>query len=192
MDEPSAQLLIAAGGFAATLLGVVITQYFNSRGEARRRTHETKSRWHEENYRVCAAIVTKATAVERSLYSAAALLDDAEREPRIPGTKSILLAPPEGIDGVFDGITRDIIVEAVEEGFKAMDEIDDLVGELAIIGTPEQAAAARTLGERMIDAIGCLEMFARPSDAYPEILAIREARESFAEATRGNLLATAR
>jgi len=173
----------------ATLLGVLITQTFNSRGETRRRRHEASSRWHDENYRVCAAIVTKATAVERSLYSAASMLDDSEREPRMPGTKSILLSPKEGIEGVFDGITREILVEAVEDGFKVLDELDDLTGELAIIGTPEQAATARLLAEQLLDAVGCLETFAQSSLAYAEVLAIRDARESFAEAARDNLLA---
>lgn len=191
MDQQTAQILVAGAGFAATLLGVVITQSFNSRGETRRRKHEAKSRWHEENYRVCAAIVTKATAVERILYSAAAVLDDSKREPRMPGTKSILLSPKQGIEGVFDRITREIIVEAVEDGFKVLDEMDDLTGELAIIGTPEQAATARLLTDQILDAVGSLEMFAHPSDAYAEILAIRGAKESFAEAARDNLLAAA-
>lgn len=124
----------------ATLLGVLITQTFKSVGETRRRRHEANSRWHVENYRVRAAIVTKATAVERSLYSAASMLDDSEREPRMPGTKSIMLSPKEGIEGLFDRITRAILVEAVEDGFKVLDELDDLTGELAIIDIPEQAA----------------------------------------------------
>lgn len=143
----------------------------------------------DENYRVCAAIVTKATAVERSLYSAASMLDDSERKPRMPGTKSILLSPKEGIEGLFDSITREILVEAVEDGFKVLDELDDLTGELAIIGTPEQAATARLLAEQLLDAVGCLEMFAQSSLAYAEVLAMRDARESFAEAARDNLLA---
>lgn len=32
MDQQTAQLLVAGGGFVATLLGVLITQTFNSRG----------------------------------------------------------------------------------------------------------------------------------------------------------------
>lgn len=191
MDQQTAQIMVAGTGFVATLLGIVITQSFNSRGETRRRKHEAKSRWHEENYRVCAAIVTKATAVERSLYNAAAMLDDSEREPRMPGTKSILLSPEQGIEGVFDSITREIIVEAVEGGFKVLDEMDDLTGELAIIGTPEQAATARLLTEQILDAVGSMEMFSHPSDAYEEILAIRDVMESFATAARDNLLTAA-
>lgn len=192
MDQQTAQILVAGGGFVATLLGVVITQAFNNRGETRRRRHEASSRWHEENYRVCATIITKATAVERNLYNAAAMLDDKEREPRLPGTKSILLSPEKGINGVFDSITRAILIEAVEDGFNVLSELEGLIGELAIIGTSEQASAAGRLAGQILKAVGCLEAFAQSSRAYAEILAIRVARESFADAARENLLAASK
>lgn len=192
MDHQTAQIAIAGSGLVATLLGIIITQLFNSRGERRRRVHEATSRWHEENYRVCAAIVTKATGVERDLYNAAAMLDDQERKPRMPGTKSVLLSPEEGIDGVFDGITREIIVEAVEHGFEVLDELDSLTGELAIIGTAEQIEAARLLADQILGAVGSLEIFAMSSDAYERILAIREAKESFSESSRNYLMMLAR
>lgn len=192
MDHQTAQIAIAGSGLVATLLGIIITQLFNSRGERRRRVHEATSRWHEENYRVCAAIVTKATGVERDLYNAAAMLDDQERKPRMPGTKSVLLSSEEGIDGVFDGITREIIVEAVEHGFEVLDELDSLTGELAIIGTAEQIEAARLLADQILGAVGSLEIFAMSSDAYERILAIREAKESFSESSRNYLMMLAR
>lgn len=192
MDHQTAQIAIAGSGLVATLLGIIITQLFNSRGERRRRVHEATSRWHEENYRVCAAIVTKATGVERDLYNAAAMLDDQERKPRMPGTKSVLLSSEEGIDGVFDGITREIIVEAVEHGFEVLDELDSLTRELAIIGTAEQIEAARLLADQILGAVGSLEIFAMSSDAYERILAIREAKESFSESSRNYLMMLAR
>lgn len=192
MDHQTAQIAIAGSGLVATLLGIIITQLFNSRGERRRRVHEATSRWHEENYRVCAAIVTKATGVERDLYNAAAMLDDQERKPRMPGTKSVVLSPEEGIDGVFDGITREIIVEAVEHGFEILDELDSLTGELAIIGTAEQVEAARLLADQILGAVGSLEIFAMSSDAYEQILAIRKAKESFSESSRNYLMMLAR
>lgn len=65
-----------------------------------------------------------------------------------------------------------------------------LGAELAIIGSPEQAAAADELGDRILSAIGSLEMFARYPDASEEIYATRHARDSFAEASRTSLLAT--
>lgn len=189
MDQPTVQLLTATLGFAATLGGVLITQHFNRRGEAARRRYEAQSRWHEENYRVCSAIVTKATAVERRLHSAASMLDDEEREPRMPGTKTILLSPEGGIEGLFDAVTREILVEAIEDGFKILDEIEDLAGELAIVGTPKQATASRRLGDQILDAVGAMEAFAQFSDTYDEILAIGHAREAFANAARSSLVA---
>lgn len=188
MDQPTVQLLTAALGLAATLGGVLITQHFNGRTETARRRYEAQSRWHEENYRVCSAIVTKATAVERNLYNGAAMLDDVEREPRMPGTKSILLSPEDGIDGLFDAVTREILVEAIEDGFKVLAEIEDLAGELAIVGTTEQAAACRRLGDQILDAVGAMEAFAPFSDTYDEILAIGHAREAFADAARSSLV----
>lgn len=189
MDQPTVQLLTATLGFAATLGGVLITQHFNRRGDAARRQYEAQSRWHEENYRVCSAIVTKATAVERRLHNAASMLDNEEREPRMPGTKTILLAPEGGIEGLFDAVTREILVEAIEDGFKVLDEIEDLAGELAIVGTPEQAAASRRLGDQILDAVGAMEAFAQFSDTYDEILEIGRAREAFANAARSSLVA---
>ena len=188
MDQSTVQLITAIAGFAATLGGVLITQYFNRRSESSRRRYETESRWHEENYRVSASIVTKATAIERSLYSAASVLDDEEREPRMPGCKTILLSPEDGIDGLFDEVIREILVEAVEDGFTVIEEIDDLAGELEIIGSPEQTVATRLLTDQILDAVGELEMFTRSSDAYLAILAIREARAAFADASRRSLV----
>ena len=100
----------------------------------------------------------------------------------MPGEKSVLFSPKEGIEGLFDSVAREILVEAIEEGFNVLDEIDDLRGELAIVGSPNQTAAADELGGRILDATGSLEMFARYSDTSEEIYAIRYARESFAEA----------
>lgn len=190
MDQQTIQFLTAAAGFAATLGGIVITQIFNRKGENARRRHEAQSRSHDDNYRVCSAIVTKAVAIERKLHSAASFLDDDKRVPRMPGEKSVLFTPKEGIDGLFDSVAREILVEAIEEGFKVLDEIDDLRGELAIVGSPEQAAAADELGGRILDATGSLEIFARYSDASDEIYAIRYARGAFAEAARASLLVT--
>lgn len=190
MDQQTIQLLTATAGFVATLGGVVITQVFNRKGENSRRKHEAQSRSHSDNYRVCSAIVTKAVAIERKLHSAASFLDNDERDPRMPGEKSVLLSPQDGIDGLFDSVAREVLVEAIEEGFKVMEEIDDLRGELAIIGSPEQATSAEELGDQILEATGALEIFARYSDAEKEIYAIRDARDSFAEAARASLLAT--
>jgi hypothetical protein len=190
MDQQTIQLLTATAGLLATLGGVAVTQVFNRRGENVRRKYEARSRSHADNYRVSAAIVTKAVAIERTLHSAASFLDDDERDPRIPGSKSILFAPEEGVDGLFDSVAREILVEAIEDGFKVIDEMDDLRGELAILGSPEQTEAADELGDRILEAIGSLEMFAKYSVAWEEIHAIRHGRDSFAEAARTSLLAT--
>ncbi|MGC0236845.1 hypothetical protein [Arthrobacter sp. SD76] len=188
MDQPTMQLLTAAAGFAATLGAVFITQRYNRLSESARRSYEAESRWHDENYRVSAAIVTKAAAIERKLYNAAALLDDEEREPRMPGIKSVLLAPEGGIEGVIDELKREILVEAVEEGFAAVEELENLMGELAIIGSHAQEAACRRLTDELIEAVGTLEMFSRASDCYAQIAALVDARFAFADASRDNLV----
>ncbi|WP_406633627.1 hypothetical protein [Pseudarthrobacter quantipunctorum] len=56
------------------------------------------------------------------------MLDDQEREPRMPGAKTVLLTHEDGIEGLFDSITREILVEAIEDGFKVLDEIEDMRG----------------------------------------------------------------
>lgn len=189
MDQPTVQLLTAMAGFTATLGGILITQHFNRRSESARRRYEAQSRWHEENYRVSAAIVTKVAAIERSLLGPAAMLDNEERDPRMPGTNAIELTPKEGIEGLFDATTREVLVTAVEDGLKDLDEIEDLAGQLEIMGSPEQAAAGLLLVDQIHGAVTALEMFEVRWRVYQEISAIRDAREAFADACRRNLVA---
>lgn len=187
MDAQASQIAIAVAGFIATLLGVCITQLFNSRNEKRRREHEMATRWHDENYRVSSEIATKALATYRNLYDAAVFLDDDEREPRIPGYKSILLSPSEGIPGVIDATDREILVEGIEQGIKHLEELDSLAGELAIIGNPNQVAVAKKLRDQVLDAVGTLDSFERSSLAYSEVIAISTLQEQFSDAARDAL-----
>lgn len=117
------------------------------------------------------------------------MLDNEERDPRLPGSNTILLSPKEGIEGLFDGTTIAILVKTVEEGSKDLVEIEDLAGELGIMGSPEQAAACRLLVDQIHGAVTAPEMFEVRWRVYQEMSAIRDAREAFADASRRNFVA---
>ena len=67
------------------------------------------------------------------------------------------MTPEDGITGVFDKLTRTILVEAIEDSFLALDTLEILVAESTLIGTPQESMAARALHESLWDAAGMLE-----------------------------------
>lgn len=191
MDAQASQMAIALAGFIATLLGVCITQIFNSRNENRRRAHESATRWHDENYRVSSEMATKAMAAYRNLYHTATFLDDNERDPRIPGYLSIQPTPSEGVPGIIDEIGREILVEGIEKAYEHLEELDALAGELAIIGSPSQISVSEKLRDQLLDAIGAVERFEKSSHAYEEIIAVSTLQEQFSDSSRHALSGSA-
>ena len=77
-------------------------------------------------------------SVERQLWSACSHLDREARAERLPGHTSILLTPPAGVAPVLDGLTREIVVDAVEDAFEALEELELLAAEVALTGTSSE------------------------------------------------------
>ncbi len=187
MDASTVQLITASVGVAGTLAAAVLTQMLARRAESDRRASEDRARWLQERLRANSQFLSDAIALERDIWSAASHLDSQSRDERMPGYKTILLTPEEGLPDIFDELTRTILVEAIEGAYSRLDSMELLVAQVALIGTPEEAKAARKLHEALWDAAAMLEMYSRSDDAYEAILAARRARDEFAEAARSGL-----
>jgi hypothetical protein len=187
VDASTVQLITASVGVAGTLTAAVLTQMLARRAESDRRASEDRARWLQERLRVNSQFLSGALALERDIWSADSQLDRDSRNERMPGYTTILLTPKEGLPGIFDELTRTILVEAIEDAYSRLDEMELLVAQIALIGTLEEAIAARTLHEALWDAAGMLETYASFDDACEVVLAARRARDHFAEAARSGL-----
>jgi hypothetical protein len=159
----------------------------SARADQTRREAEDQSRWLTDRLRVNARYLAQALSLERELWSTAAQLDREDRQPRLPGFTSILLTPDDGVPDVLDGVAREIIVDCVEEAFERLNMLEELAAEIALVGTPEEALAAREVEESLWEVVGMLEGFAAFDDAADAIQRCRSARDTFAAAARVGL-----
>lgn len=187
MDASTVQLITASVGVVGTLTAALLTQMLARKAEKDRRISEDKARWLQERLRINSQFLSDAISLERDIWGAASHLDRDNRNERMPGYKTILLTPAEGLPGIFDELTRTILVEALEDAFSRLDSIELLTAQVALIGTPEEAKTARSLHEALWDAVGMLEMYASFDDAFEAISAVRTAKDRFAEAARSGL-----
>lgn len=134
MDPSTVQLLTASVGVAGTLAASVLAQTLSRRGDRERRKAEDQSRWLSERLKVTTQLVAAAQSLERDLGSACAFLDRDEREERIPGYTTVFALPDEGLVGIIDGETRELLTDALYSAFKSFDELEQLAAELSIIG----------------------------------------------------------
>lgn len=114
-------------------------------------------------------------------------LDPDDRSVRMPGETSILLTPKQGIPGVFDEVTRSILVEAVEDAFERLDALEELAAEITPLGTVEEVAAARALHEALWEVAGGMEAYQAFDVVADAVEAARVARDAFAQAARAGL-----
>ncbi|MEV0891435.1 hypothetical protein [Promicromonospora sp. NPDC050262] len=187
MDDSTVQVLGIAIGVLGTLLAAVLTQVLASRAERRRRSADERSRWYADRLRLNSSFLASSLKLERDMWDAASQLDIDGRRVRMPGFTSILLTPEEGIDGVFDAITRDIIVEAVEDAFERLDALEETASEIALVGTPAEIETARNLHEALWDVAGLLESYQSFDSAADAVERARAARDAFAQAARRGL-----
>ena len=61
----------------------------------------------------------------------------------MPDHTTILLTPEQGIPGVFDEVTRSILVDAVEDAFERLDALEEVAAEIALVGTVEPGSTDR-------------------------------------------------
>ncbi len=190
MDDATVQILAVSVGVAGTLTAALLTQVVASRAERRRRSEDERSRWYSDRLRLNAQFLAASLKLERDLWSAAAQLDPDERQVRIPGFTSILLAPEEGIPDTFDATTREILVEAVEDAFERLDALEETAAEIALVGTTAEVSSARALHEALWDVVGALECYESFHTAADAVERARAARDAFAKSARAGLGAT--
>ncbi|MDX2403005.1 hypothetical protein NJO91_07695 [Streptomyces microflavus] len=181
------QVLTTGIGVGGTLAAALLTQTFNRRAERDRYAREDRSRWLAERQRIGAKFLAGALSLERDLWSSCSHLDRDNRVERLAGHTSLLLAPEDGIPGVLDSLTRRILVEDIEEALGKLNDLEELVAEITLIGTPEEAIAASEVHEVLGTVVGHLEGFAPFDDAADLVEECRTARDVFAEEARRSL-----
>ncbi|GAA1681106.1 hypothetical protein GCM10010977_32200 [Citricoccus zhacaiensis] len=178
------QLLVASVGVAGTLAGALLSQLLAGRAEKQRRVAENQSRWLADSLRVNTRLLAGSLSLERDMWSAAAQLDRDNRPVRMPAHTTILLTPEQGIPGVFDRVTRAILVEAVEEAFERLDVLEEVAAEIALVGTVEEVSSAHALHEALWDVVGGLESYQAFDVVADAVERARAARDNFTRASR--------
>ncbi|WP_163013299.1 hypothetical protein [Streptomyces fungicidicus] len=181
------QVVTAGLGVGGTLAAALLTQAANRRADRDRYSREDRHRWLVERQRVGTRFLAGALAVERNLWSLCSHLDREDRPERLPGHTTVLLTPEEGIPGVLDALTREILIEGIEEAFADLEGLEELVAEITLIGTPSEAAAASDLMGRLADTVGWLESFAPFDVAADSVEGCRTARDLFSVEARKSL-----
>jgi hypothetical protein len=114
-------------------------------------------------------------------------LDRDTRKERMPGATSIWQTPEEGIPGVLDRNTREILIDAIEEGQQRLDDLEGLQAEVALIGTPDEVAASVELRYALVEVLGHLEAFAPFDQTADAVDRCRAARDVFTNYARQSL-----
>jgi hypothetical protein len=172
----------AAIGVMGTLSAALLTQVLARRAESGRRRADDRDRWLAERLRVNSHLLSRALGVERSLWSVCSFLS---REGTGLDDCMSLWTIPE--DEPPDAETREILMEALYEADEALDDLEDTAAEVALIGTASEAAAARSLLERLWDVWGLLECYGPFDEAANAVERCRTARDQFAKAARESL-----
>ncbi|MCX5159996.1 hypothetical protein OOK39_12000 [Streptomyces sp. NBC_00264] len=181
------QVLTTAIGVGGTLAAALLTQKFNRRTERDRYVREDRSRWLAERQRLGAKFLAGALSLERDLWSSCSHLDSDNREERLPGHRTILLSPEGGIPGVLDSLTRHILIEDIEAAFEKLNNLEELIAEITLIGTPGEAMTASDVHDILGSVVGHLEAFS-PFDVAADLIEeSRTARDMFAEEARESL-----
>lgn len=181
------ELALAIVGIAGTLCAAVLTQLLANRAEMGRRVREDQTRWLSDGRRLSAELLAGALRLERQLWSACSQLDREVRSERLPGHTSILLTPTSGLPPVLDELTRNILVDAVEEAFQALDALELLVAEVSLISKTEEAARARGLLDSLGEVVDLLEGFAGFDEAADAVERSRAARDAYLRVARSAL-----
>lgn len=184
MDDSSLNALVAIAGLAATLLGVILTSVFSQKAEKNRRKHEDATRWHEKRLDLSTNLINIARKIEENVLEAACFTDNDSRTERLPGHKSVLLTPEQGIPDILDEIAREIMVEALQECFDDLAELGRVISELQLIGDEEEYAAGTALYDAALDAIGDLDCFFKSDLVYGTAYDLRRVRSDFVKSSR--------
>ena len=89
--------------------------------------------------------------------------------------------------GILDGIDRSILVDAIEDSFERLNDLENLVAEISLVGTTAEANAARVLHEALWDVTGLMEAFEQFDLAAGAVETCRTARDDFTRVARQGL-----
>lgn len=181
-------VIVALLGIAGTLSAALLTQRASARAEMDRRRAADRDRWLDERLKVARSVIATAETIEWKLYSNCAhLTSEGSREDWLPGYTTVLLIPHEGIPGVIDDITREILVESHELLSPKFDELSLLAAEVQLIGSEEEADLVEQLVDALLTAASNVEAFAPADDGYAAVLSAQAKRKEFMAASRASL-----
>lgn len=189
MDAQAAQILLAAFGIAGTLSASLLTQVFTRRAELERRRIDDETRWLPNRLEIATELLSKAGAVHRTMFSAAAFhsAPDGPIEDRpkwLAGYMNLLATPDGGLPGILSAEDREILLEMQHDEIKALEAMEDLVSRVVLLATDDEATAARAMREALWDAEGYLEIYAPANLIYPALFAAKDAIDTYAETAR--------
>jgi hypothetical protein len=189
MEPETAQIVVGGLGIAGTLAASVLTQALSRRAERERRRVEDDTRWLRDRLAITTELLSKAGQVHRKLYSAAAFLRApggtyGDRALWLAGHMNLLETPEEGLPGIVSAEDREILIDTEFEVTELLLQMEDDVSRVVLLGTEEEAEAARRMHEALWEAEGDLEMYAPPNLAYPNLDAAQTAIDAFVKACR--------
>lgn len=190
VGEGLAQVFVAALGIVGTLAAALLTQWLARRAERERRRSEDETRWLPNRLDVATELLGRAETTYRRLYSAAAFHNAPEgtdREVWLGGHMNLLATPEAGVPDILSAEDREILVEAEFQVGDELEAMEILVSRMALLGSATEAAAARTMYERLWDVEGELEVYAPASHMYAALDAARPAIDAFSAAVRAGL-----
>ena len=187
MSSPHLELLTAAITAVSVLAGVALQYWFSVLTSRHNQARENEQRWLADRLKANTRMVANSINLERTIWDVCSFLDDQPREERMPGFTSILLTPEGGIPGLFDELSREILVEGCEDAFKRLNKMELVVAEVELIGSPGEGVAALRLYDALWDAAGLIESYAQFSEAAGQVALCKKYREHLVDASRTSL-----
>lgn len=181
------QLAIAGLGVAGTLAAALFTQVLARKAEQGRRRADDASRWLAERLKVNSRLLAESLALEREIWDLCSFLDRNKREERLPGYTSIYTIPKSGIPEVVDEETRTILVNGLHGIDDRLGNLEQVVAEISLIGSPLESEATRSYLSALWDAYACLETYSLFDVAADAVEKCRALRDQFTSAARESL-----
>jgi hypothetical protein len=181
------QLATAGLGVAGTLTAALCTQALARKAEQDRRRADDASRWLAERLKVNSRLLAEGLALEREIWDLCSFLDRDEREERLSGHTSLYMTPESGIPGIVDEEARTILVNGLHGIDERLGDLEKVVAEISLIGSPSESLAARSYLNALWDTYGWLESYSLFDVAADAVEKCRALRDQFTSAARESL-----
>jgi hypothetical protein len=179
-------LLTAAIAAISVLAGVALQYFFSVLNRRRTQARENEQRWLDKRHKAITRLLTGAVNLESKIWEICSLLDDDEREERLPGYTSIFMTSDEGLPPFLDESSRNILIGGCYDAMKRLEKMALVIVEIQLIGSPEESLASLKLFDALWDAVGLVESFAKFSDAADQVDLCRKYRELLVDAARSS------